>query len=140
MANPLPMPVPMVTPEWMMQAQAGENPKDRIGVTKPSMHLNPSSALIFMAKVFELGAAKYGAYNWRSNAVKATVYISAAQRHIASYLDGEDNDPESGQPHLSHAMACMAILLDALATGNLKDDRPTKGVASELIAKLQVKK
>jgi len=116
----------------------GENPKDRIGVTKPTLHLVPAAAMIRMAKVFELGAAKYGPYNWRDNAVKETVYLSAALRHIMSRLDGEDTDPESGQSHLAHVAACMSILIDAAATGNLVDDRPTKGVAAQLIRDLQV--
>ena len=83
-----------------------------------------------------LGASKYGSYNWRENSVAATVYVSAAQRHIASWLDGESDDPESGVSHLGHAMACCAILLDAWATGNLIDDRPKPGATSRLIKEL----
>jgi hypothetical protein len=116
------------------------NPKDLIGDTKPQLHLVPSPALVSLAKVMELGAKKYGAYNWRQNKVRATVYISAAMRHITSALDGEEVDPESGQSHYAHAAACMAILLDARATGNLIDDRPTPGCTARLIKELTVKK
>ena len=70
-----------------------------------------------------LGAMKYGKMNWRKNKVKETVYIEAAMRHMYAAMDGEDCDSESGQSHYAHVMACMAILLDAKATGNLVDDR-----------------
>ena len=141
-------PVVSVRRMWEMQAAEpaeepaqtlGENPKDRIGITKPSLHLIPASAQVREAKVFELGAAKYGAFNWRRNSVLSSVYVSAALRHIHSYFDGESVDPESGQPHLAHARACMGILLDAMDTGNLVDDRPTPGVTAMLIRDLQVK-
>lgn len=117
----------------------GSNPKDRIGLTKPPLRLIPAPALIKLAMVMGLGASKYGPYNWREKKVRYTVYIEAAQRHILSALDGEEIDPESGQPHTAHAMACMAIILDAQATGNLVDDRPTPGVAAKLIAELTKK-
>jgi hypothetical protein len=116
------------------------NPKDAVGATKPQLHLVPPSALIHMAKVFELGAKKYGPYNWRGNAVNMTVYISAAMRHLVSMLDGQTIDPESGEPHAAHVADCMAILMDAGDTGNLIDDRPKPGPAADLIAQLTVKK
>lgn len=112
------------------------NPKDLIGLRKPPLRLIPASALIYLSKVMGLGAAKYGPYNWREKKVRRTVYLEAAMRHILQALDGEDIDPESGVPHEAHAMACMAIVLDALATGNLVDDRPIKGVAARLIVEL----
>lgn len=112
------------------------NPKDAIGMRKPPLRLVPSAALIYMSRVMGLGASKYGPYNWRSNAVLRTVYLEAAMRHILQALDGEDVDPESGMPHEAHAAACMAIVLDALATGNLIDDRPTPGAAAALIDQL----
>jgi hypothetical protein len=116
------------------------NPKDLVGSSKPQLHLVPPSALIHMAKVFELGAKKYGPYNWRDNAVNLTVYISAAMRHLASLLDGQTIDPESGEPHAAHVADCMAIIMDASDTGNLIDDRPKPGPAAELIANLTQKK
>lgn len=115
-------------------AVVGGNPKDAIGDTKPQMHLIPAPALIQAARVMELGAKKYGPYNWRGQPVRMTVYLAAAMRHILAKLDGQDLDPESGQPHEAHALACMAILLDAAATGNVKDDRPPVGAAAKLLA------
>lgn len=113
--------------------QAGINPKDSIGATKPSLSLVPPAALIGLALAMKNGADKYGAYNWRENAVQATVYIDAAQRHILQWFDGEDVAEDSGVHHLDHAMACLAILRDAAATGNLVDNRPRPGAAARLI-------
>lgn len=109
------------------------NPKDLVGIKKPPIHLVPAAGIIQMAMAMKNGALKYGPYNWRSHPVNLTVYIGAAQRHLLQLLDGEDKASDSGCHHAAHVAACMAIILDALATGNLIDDRPIKGKASELI-------
>ncbi len=110
------------------------NPKSRIGVKKVQLHLVPPAAIIHEARAMADGAAKYGPYNWRENKIAVSVYISAAMRHLDAYRDGEDIAPDSGVHHLGHARACLGIILDAEATGNLVDDRPVKGVAAELLA------
>ena len=112
-----------------------ENPKDRVGAGKPPLHLIPPAAEILEAVVMGLGAKKYGEYNWRSSKVRTTVYIAAAKRHLAQWMDGQNDDSESGVSHLAHARACLGVLLDALATGNVIDDRPLPGPAAELIQK-----
>jgi hypothetical protein len=117
-----------------MAKDAGINPKDLLGMTKPPLTLVPAALPIITSIVMKLGAKKYGPYNWREKKVRRTVYIEAAMRHLLSALDGEDADPESGMPHEAHAAACMGIILDALVTVNLVDDRPTPGAAAKLIA------
>ena len=112
------------------------NPKDRHGDLKPELWLVPPTAILEEAPVFSLGAQKYGAYNWRSHAVKSHVYTSAALRHLYAWMDGQDVDPESGVSHLAHVRACCGILLDASATGNLIDDRPKAGASAEVIKRL----
>jgi hypothetical protein len=112
------------------------NPKDALGLRKPPLRLIPAPALLYLSRVMGLGAVKYGPYNWRGKPVRFTVYLEAAMRHILSALDGENIDPESHMPPEAHAMACMAIILDARATGNLIDDRPPPGAAEKLIAEL----
>lgn len=113
-----------------------ENPKDRVGAHKPPLHLIPPAAEILESVVMGLGARKYGAFNWRSQKVRASIYVAAARRHLAQWFDGQDLDPESGVSHLAHARACLGILLDASATGHLIDDRPPAGAASALIEQL----
>ena len=111
------------------------NPKDKIGRTKPPLHLIPGSATVEEAIVMGLGAAKYGPYNWRDHSVAASVYVGALKRHVETWFDGEDIDPESGVSHLAHARACLGILIDAKVNGMLVDDRPKPGCTSELLSK-----
>jgi hypothetical protein len=116
--------------------ESNTNPKDLIGVKKPSLAAIPASALVHQAMAHKNGHNKYGFYNWRHKKVQALIYIDAALRHITAYLDGEDYAKDSGVHHLGHAAACCNILLDATETGNLIDDRPPKGKAAEVIARL----
>ena len=104
------------------------NPKTQHGLKKPQLHLCPSTAIVEMAGAFELGAKKYGAYNWREKNVSVTTYVSAARRHIDAYFERQEKDPESGHHHLGHALACLAILIDAEKLGGLVDDRPKVGL------------
>ena len=100
-----------------------DNPKTAFGETKPKISSTPVIGTREMGKVFELGAKKYGRYNWRLHTVSATVYYDAAWRHLSAWFEGEDIDPESGVSHLAHVMACMTILLDAENEGMLNDNR-----------------
>lgn len=109
------------------------NPKAIHGAAKPNLALIPAGASLKIAPVFALGAAKYGAYNWRKDAVEAETYMAAAMRHMAAWFDGEDIDEESGQPHIAHAAACMMILLDADVCYKLIDNRPHAGGAAQLV-------
>ena len=109
------------------------NPKTALGVKKPSMAPVPPVALIHLMEAMENGRQKYGLMNWREKNVSSSIYYDAALRHLMSWYDGEDVADDSGVHHLGHAMACMAILLDAMATGNLNDNRPIKGKFSESI-------
>jgi len=109
------------------------NPKQRYGDMKPNLALVPAASTIYEALALMEGARKYGPYNWRHNAVEAMTYVAACMRHLADWVDGEDIDPESLKPHLGHAKACLGILIDALETGNLIDNRPPKGAAPKVI-------
>lgn len=114
------------------------NPKRAFGVRKPSAQFIPPVAIVEESVVMALGAAKYGAFNWQDDPVDATTYYSAAVRHLLQWFSGEDRDSESGASHLAHVRACMAILLDAQASGKLVDDRPQCASASEAIDLLKV--
>ncbi len=124
------------TPPQSQTSAVGTNPKDLLGLKKPPLNLFPPAALIHGSMAMGNGAAKYGPYNWRKNKVIASIYIAAAMRHIVSWEDREDAAEDSGVHHLGHALACLAIILDAEATGNLIDDRPDAGASAHLIAKL----
>lgn len=119
--------------EMLMDNYPDGNPKSAAGAKKPQLHTIPPTAMLHLAVVMGLGAQKYGAFNWRETGVAASVYVSAAQRHLLSWFDGESIDPESGASHLAHVMACMAIVLDAMENGTLKDDRPMPGRTAEMV-------
>ena len=103
------------------------NPKDLIGSDKLPLHLFPSTAIAYGTLALLDGALKYGRGNWRSAGVRASIYYDACLRHITKWFEGQDNDTDSGLPHLAHALACLVILIDAKEAGKLKDDRMYKG-------------
>lgn len=109
----------------------GTNPKDLLGVKKPSLSKIPAVALLWESLAMMDGAGKYNPYNWRDNKVVASIYIDACKRHLDEWFEGVRKADDSGCHHLGHARACLGILLDAEATGNLIDDRPVKEGTSE---------
>ena len=115
--------------------QPTSNPKDRLGTDKVPLHLLPAVGKIHQAMGHRDGAIKYGPFNWREEQVCATIYLSAIQRHLDDYMEGEEAAKDSGVHHLGHIMACCAIILDAEAMGQLVDDRPTKGQGVEVMEK-----
>lgn len=112
------------------------NPKDAVGSNKVPLHLWPETATALGAMGLLDGALKYGRGNYREIGVRASIYQDAARRHIGYWFEGEDTDPDSGLPHLAHALACLAILVDADAAGKLNDDRQIKGGFRKLMEKL----
>lgn len=113
------------------------NPKDLLGAKKVSITKLPPVAIIHASHAMMDGARKYGAMNWRAKKVQAEIYIDATLRHIHSWNEREENASDSGVHHLGHAMACLAILLDAQETGNLIDDRPTSdGTFQKVLSRL----
>lgn len=90
---------------------------------KTRMELLPHDALEAVALVLTDGAAKYDARNWEKGIAYSRLY-GAMQRHLSAWWRGEENDPDSGRPHLWHA-ACEAMMLVAeTRRGVGEDDRP----------------
>lgn len=100
------------------------NPKTVFGEAKPKLSDTPTIGIREMGRVFTMGAAKYGRFNWREHTVSSSVYYDSVLRHLMDWFDGQDVDPESGLHPLAHAMAGMSILMDAQAHGKLNDNRP----------------
>jgi hypothetical protein len=77
---------------------------------KPPMSLVPPELLTETAKVLGYGASKYARGQWMRG-MSFSSPLDAMQRHLTAWAQGEENDPESGLPHLGHAACCLAILL-----------------------------
>lgn len=111
------------------------NPKDAIGSAKPDLSLVTAAMLEAVAAALKNGAVRYGRGNWRSTPVRGLVYTAAALRHIKAWEDGEDFAADSGVHHLAHALASLAIIVDAGRAGTFIDDRVVLPRAAEEAAR-----
>lgn len=112
------------------------NPKDCLGSLKVPLHLWPETATVMGSLGLLDGALKYGRANFRVIGIRYSIYIDALRRHVNALFEGEDLDPDSGLPHEAHALACLAIIIDAKAAGKLTDDRQVSGGYRHLIDEL----
>lgn len=103
------------------------NPKDAVGSDKLPMHLFPQSAVAFGVIGLLNGMLKYGRTNWREAGIRPSIYVDAIIRHLTDWFEGNEVDPDDGVHNLAGAQASLAILIDALCTGNLNDDRNYNG-------------
>lgn len=72
--------------------------------------LIPPKPLDSLARIYGMGAEKYGDDNWKKG-YAWSLNFAAMMRHAWAYWSGEDTDPESGLPHLAHAAwHCMALM------------------------------
>lgn len=63
------------------------------------------------ARVFEYGRHKYAAHNWMKG-MAWSIPIACALRHAdALWNRGEENDPESGLPHIGHILCNLVMVL-----------------------------
>lgn len=108
----------------MLDDSKPTNPKDLIGTDKLPLSLVPAIPLAWQSVAHLEGNLKYGLVNWREAGVRASIYIDAALRHLEKLKDGEWADPDTRVPHAASVCACMNIIMDSEAYGNLIDDRP----------------
>ena len=114
------------------------NPKELAGSRKPATwSVMPRWVSLLVGRVMSVGAAKYGAFNYRESRIAASTYQDAMERHASLWFDGEDNDPETGVSHLASIIASCSLLLDAQASGKLDDDRQKTGRVREWLDALE---
>lgn len=106
------------------------NPKDLVAQNRLDMSIVPETFLIELTLAFYEGALKYGRFNWRMRPVKASIYLSAFDRHILKFKAGEERDRKTGVHHLGYAGCCVAIMYDAKMYGTLVDDRAPRGLSN----------
>lgn len=114
------------------------NPKELAGSKKPAtFSVMPRWPLLEVGRVMSVGAAKYGAFNYRDSSISASVYQDAIERHLQLWFDGVDDDDETGVSHLASVIASCLLLMDAQATGKLNDDRQKTGIVESKLEELQ---
>lgn len=66
--------------------------------------------MVMAARVFEYGAIKYAEWNW-TKGMPWSIPIDCALRHLyAKLVKGEQDDPESGLPHMGHVYCNLVML------------------------------
>lgn len=110
------------------------NPKDAIGISKAPMSTVPAAVLAEVGVAMLEGACKYGRSNFRIAGVRASVYYDATMRHLMSWWEGEDTDPDSGMSHVTKAITSLVVLRDAMIQDMCTDDRPPR--SAEFYARL----
>ena len=105
---------------------------DRFNTGKLKWSLVSWRALAPMVRVLMFGAEKYDDHNWKKG-LKYTEVCESLQRHLNSFIEGEDDDPESKLSHVGHVL-CNAMFLsymsffrkdmdDRYIDKNLKDEQ-----------------
>lgn len=77
------------------------------------------------ARVFSYGEKKYARYNWMKGQAWS-IPIACIGRHALAVMEGEDTDPESGEPHAGHIACNIIMLLHYIDHYEEGDDRPCK--------------
>jgi len=87
--------------------------------------LIPARPLEELARVYSIGANKYGDRNWEKGLSWGRIF-AAMMRHAWAYWRGEAYDPVDGQHHLSSVAWCAFALMEYETTHPELDDRKTK--------------
>lgn len=133
-ARPSTAPAPDNDPARAFHMLKATNPKDAIGISKAPMSTVPAAVLAEVGVAMLEGACKYGRSNFRIAGVRASVYYDATMRHLMSWWEGEDTDPDSGMSHITKAITSLVVLRDAMIQDMCTDDRPPR--SAEFYARL----
>jgi Domain of unknown function (DUF5664) len=90
------------------------------------------TSLADAARVFDYGRKKYAEWNW-AKGMAWSIPLACALRHCLAILDGEENDPESGLPHVGHIKCNLLMLLTFAETFPDGDDRPVRWLNTSLL-------
>lgn len=102
---------PPEPPAWTLTP----NKAKKYDSEKPAIDLVCADYILGTADVLTFGAKKYGKKNYlegKGDPDYINRLYSAIQRHLLAFQKGELLDAESGKPHLFHASAGLAMLVD----------------------------
>ena len=97
----------------------------RFNTNKAPVELLCAEALEAEARVFGMGAIKYGKNNWERGMSWSTV-IGCMLRHTLAIMKGEDIDKETGELHAAHVRCNAAMLIYYFNHYKEGDDRNIK--------------
>jgi len=123
-------------------APTKKKPGIKFDGTKLRYDLIPPVATDQLMAVMTFGAAKYGDDNWRQVADAEGRYLAAAQRHIMKFQaarKGARNssrfDKETGLSHLSHAITCLAFMVELEIGEELTEDQVADLIQKAVVAR-----
>lgn len=99
------------------------------GVKPARFELIPPRALFALAELYGKGAEKYEDRNWERG-YEFSKSFGAMMRHAWLFWSGEDDDSETGKPHMASVMFHAAALIEFVATRPEFDDRPKEALAA----------
>jgi hypothetical protein len=99
-------------PDVVKKSQTASTGGRKFDGGKLEYGLLPPHSLREVVEVLTFGAQKYEPGNWIKVPDSKRRYFDAAQRHIWAWKEGEQNDPETGKNHLSHAICCLMFLYE----------------------------
>ena len=77
---------------------------------KTRVDLIPADIMLGLGEIYLMGAKKYDATNWRKGMKWTKVYGPLMRHLLKAWWGKEKNDPESGLPHIMHALwNCVAL-------------------------------
>ncbi len=92
--------------------------------------LIPVEPMAEVARVYTIGAKKYGDRNWERGLKWGRIY-AAIQRHLNAYWRGERDDQVDGQHHLASVVWGALALMEYERTHPELDDRQEKAGEQE---------
>lgn len=101
-----------------MQEQGKKNDSDKL-----RMDLLPAKPMMELAKVYTIGAKKYGDYNYLGGMKWGRIF-GALLRHAWKWWSGEVFDQDDGQHHLASVAWCALTLMEYEDIHPELDNRP----------------
>ena len=113
--------------ELMNEREDGFERRQKEKEAKAPLSMIPTYPLMEVAHVLQYGAVKYERDLWRKQPQPVTGRIDSALRHIRSYNEGVDLDPDSGdvppQNQLAQAIVQLMFAMETAKTHPELDDR-----------------
>lgn len=97
------------------------------GIKPERFDLIPVGPLMTLAELYGKGAEKYDENNWRKGYSWSLSY-QALMRHAVQFWAGEDNDKETGLPHMASVAFHAFALTEFMKTHPEYDDRYKKSL------------